>query len=1329
MPVSVLAALRAPKEFITRGASTTSKGPCGVVMHGCEGCLSRKPPPLLDQGPRRHYLVSRYLSDTAAVFRPMTSTASPGSLDENRIHVLFSKFPPYHAPSCFCYGDNPYSSRPGAFALDLMDPVTAVGLVASILQLVATAKSVIDLGRDACNVSKDQRDLFLEVQNLAPLLEDLKHRVQQPNNQSVNGLQKLEKPLGQLRETMEHINRKLGSANKVGSKALMWAVWSKKEVDADLAKIERFKAVLNAWLLLDNWDVGQQQEKNYNLTLELEIRTELGNISQNQREYQDEISKTLSSNSNMQRQDNYRILTEVRNVAQDQHNFLDSAERDKIIEWLSPLNFFARHDDIFRTRQEGTGRWFLEDSRFRNWLSSTEESIWCSGIPGAGKTVLASIVVDYLRSHLQSNHVGVAVAYLNHKESEAQSPPNILAGLWWQLASERLISPLVQQLYQKHQSRRTSPSLDEVREIFHSTVAEYSKVFVVVDALDEYPEAHRHILLNALAAIGGSVCLMLTSRPNISPKSFFPTAPVVEIRAQEEDICRYIGAQIQNSFRLSKHVKARPELSEEIEIKIAKNTDGMFLIAKLHIDSLATKSTVKAVRDALQNLPEDLEHTYDEAMDRIKAQNKEDREIARRTLIWVANTKRPLTVFELQEALAVDPNSKMLDADGLLDIEIILSVCVGLVIIDASQSRWLFPDQSPGNRIVRLVHLTIQDYLDRVRPIRFPEAQTEIIRNCLTYISYYSHDNVPKSRSQEPGLLSYASSYCLLHAAGEPELVLQDSIIQFLGDAHRYRVRQKLFGYAKVPLQWYHPTWPLAPSKLWVAALFGLQHIAKLLLESDKSISEEDKEGSLEVASQWNCSEIVRLLIKHGTNGDAQLPFIGKVLRAVSGARHTKTVQLLLENGADVNAQGGEYGTALHAASAKGCLELVQLLLEHGANPNLQRGEYGSALQEALVEAHEGVVQLLLEHGANVNAQGGYYGTALQAVSAEGEEEVVQLLLENGADVNLQGGTYGTALQAASWRGNMELVQMLLEHDADVNLQGGKYGTALQAASWRGNMKLVQMLLEHDADVGNMELVQMLLEHDTDVNVQGGTYGTALQAASWWGSIDTIQLLLEHGANINLQGGYYGTVLQAVSWLGSIDTIQLLLEHGADVNLQGGYYGTALQAVSWQGSIDTIHLLLEHGADVNLQGGYYGTTLQAASWRGSIDTIQLLLEHGADVNLQGGYYGTALQAASAKGSMEVVQFLLKHGANVNARGGKYGTAYRAAKSMGRTKVAEFLVAHGADTIWAWNRRPSLNYHPTTVREDKERTRRTDVHGEYCVSESRRGQGQNSLFMW
>ncbi|KAJ7241249.1 ankyrin repeat-containing domain protein [Mycena rebaudengoi] len=932
---------------------------------------------------------------------------------------------------------------------------------------------------------------------------------------------------------------------------------------------------------------------DYNLTLELEIRTELRNISQNQQNLQD--CKPVST---VRREWDVDKGTAVEREKIIREHEKIVKERKEIFDWDWAVVFFVK--ESFRTGYHREG------------LFGVVESL---------ELGRRSIVVDYLRTELQGNSTGVAAVYLNHKESEAQSPSNILAGLWWQLMSKRPISTVVQQLYKKHQDQHTRPSLDEVRNILTATTAEYSKLFFVVDALDEYPEANRNILLKALAAMGKSVSLMLTSQPNITPEAFFSTALVLEISAKDEDIRSYVRAQIQSGFRLSKHVRARPELHEEIETKIAENTDGMFLIAKLHIDSLATKSTVKAVRDALQNLPEDLEHTYDEAMDRIEAQNKDDREIAQRTLIWVANAKRPLTVSKLQEALAINPDSKMLDVDGLLDIEIILSVCVGLVIIDATQSRSLFLDK----------------------------AQTEITRTCLTYISY---TDIPKSlHYAEQGLLSYASYYCLLHAVGEPELLLRDHIIQFLGDAHQWQHLCR-FSISMVPLQWYHTKWPPVPSKLWVAALFGLQEIARYLLENDNSISEEEKAGSLNVALHWKCLGVIRALIKHGTNRNPLQAFVGN---------------------------------SLQLAAKEGRMGLVQLLLEHSTDPNLQGGKYGTASQAALVEGHTEVLQLLLEHGADVSVQGGRYGDLLQVASAKGHLEMVQLLLKNGADVNAQGGCDGAALQAASagrksitmldlmynlgvrvatqGRGShREIVQLLLENGADVNLWGGYYETTLQAAS----------------QYGRMEIVQSLLVYGADVNAQGGKYGTALQAASVEGHMEVVQLLLENGADVNTQGGRYGTALQATLLKGHVKVVQLLLEHGADANLRRAYYGNALQSASHRGKKEVVRLLLDHGADVNVRGGNDGTALYAASEQGHLEIIRLLLEHGANVNAREGDNGTALHAASAEGHLEIVQLLLEHGADVNVRGGRYGTAYRAAMAWGHTHVAPLLVAHGAD---------------------------------------------------
>ncbi|KAJ7889313.1 hypothetical protein B0H14DRAFT_2156280, partial [Mycena olivaceomarginata] len=111
-------------------------------------------------------------------------------------------------------------------------------------------------------------------------------------------------------------------------------------------------------------------------------------------------------------------------------------------------------------------------------------------------------------------------------------------------------------------------------------------------------------------------------------------------------------------------------------------------------------------------------------MKRIEDQDKKDKNLAYTALTWVVNAKRPLSILELQTALAIEPDSKALNEDNMVSMDIILSVCAGLVIIDKKVS------------VVRLVHYTAQKYLDDIQPQKFPNAQTQITRTLLTYLSF-----------------------------------------------------------------------------------------------------------------------------------------------------------------------------------------------------------------------------------------------------------------------------------------------------------------------------------------------------------------------------------------------------------------------------------------------------------------------------------------------------------------------------------------------------------------------------------------------------------------
>ncbi|KAJ7028119.1 ankyrin repeat domain-containing protein [Mycena alexandri] len=794
---------------------------------------------------------------------------------------------------------------------------------------------------------------------------------------------------------------------------------------------------------------------------------------------------------------------------------MDSVERKQIIEWLSPINFFLRQADISQARQGGTGGWLLADPHFQEWESGSGRTLWCHGIPGAGKTVLASMIVDHLSPKSQNGNLGVACIYLNHKEAEDHTPTRLLSSLWRQLVLGKDFGPLPKKLYQQHQEKQTPLSLDEAFEVLCSAITEFLKVYIVVDAVDEYPETQRQILLEYLAEMGPTVNLMITSRPHITPDSALPNTATLEIRANEDDVGRYVDAQIRRSPRLSKHVQSRINLREEIHSAITCTVDGMFLLAKLHIESLSTKSTVKGVREALKSLPKTLNNSYDDAMKRIGEQNEESQAIAHSTLTWVANAKRPLTVLEIQTALAVEPGTKSLDEDNILDMEIILSVCAGLVIVDEQLL------------VVRLVHYTTQEYLDSVQPQQFPDAHTQITCTLLTYLAFDKMMDFEEDANGDiPPLLGY-SQYCLAHAAGPPEGALKDLLLDFLSQGAN--PRQKWPGAWESP-PWTFSDWPRRPSALWVAAATDLREIVQFLLETVPYVPDPDCPEII-IASNYGHLQMTQLLVEHGANINVGSTHSGTPLHCASYNGHKHIVCFLIEQGADVNVQGGHFGSALLAASHSGHGNIVQLLIEHGANVNTQGGDFDSALQAASLQGHGNIVQLLIEHGANVNAQGGYYDSALQTASLKGHENIVQLLIEQGANVNVQGGHCGSALQAASSGGYENIVQLLIEHGAN-------------AASLEGHENIVQLLIEQGANV----------------NAQGGDNDSPLQAASYNGHENIVQLLIEYGANVNAQGGEYDSALQAASHEGHGKIVQLLIEQGANVNAQGGKYGSALQA-------------------------------------------------------------------------------------------------------------------------------------------------------------------------
>ena len=257
-------------------------------------------------------------------------------------------------------------------------------------------------------------------------------------------------------------------------------------------------------------------------------------------------------------------------------------EQQTILDWITPINYATQQSDFISRRQEGTGQWLLDSDTFNNWIEQSNPVLFCSGIPGAGKTICTAIVINELYARYgNDNSVGIAYVYCNFRRHQEQKTIDILASILKQFAQTLPSAPQsLKRLYQIHRSKGTRPLFEEVMQALQSVISKYSKAFIVVDALDECRDADgsRKQLLQGLfnlqAKIGASLFATSRSIPVIE-KQFEGRSTRLEIRASEYDLQRYTDENIK---RLPSFVSRSTELQAEIKTGIISAVDGMYVL-------------------------------------------------------------------------------------------------------------------------------------------------------------------------------------------------------------------------------------------------------------------------------------------------------------------------------------------------------------------------------------------------------------------------------------------------------------------------------------------------------------------------------------------------------------------------------------------------------------------------------------------------------------------------------------------------------------------------------------------------------------------------------
>ncbi len=259
---------------------------------------------------------------------------------------------------------------------------------------------------------------------------------------------------------------------------------------------------------------------------------------------------------------------------------------DKLRPWLSAPDPSINYHRALKQRQAETGLWLLEGEQYKRWRSSEASKLWLYGIPGCGKSVLSSTVVENLLQHSSNDPcIVTAYFYLDFRDAQKQDPERMLRSLLCQLLQDPVTIPKgVDPLFSSCANGQHRPSIDVLLQIMEQMVQQFTQVYIVLDALDEC--AQRPELLDVLERLAGwqphNLHLLMTSRKErdieSSLESYINTEDIVSLQREvvDKDIQRYVRQRLSNDKALSKWEKDAT-MKKEIEDALMTGACGMYI--------------------------------------------------------------------------------------------------------------------------------------------------------------------------------------------------------------------------------------------------------------------------------------------------------------------------------------------------------------------------------------------------------------------------------------------------------------------------------------------------------------------------------------------------------------------------------------------------------------------------------------------------------------------------------------------------------------------------------------------------------------------------------
>ncbi|KAJ5480659.1 hypothetical protein N7539_006553 [Penicillium diatomitis] len=901
--------------------------------------------------------------------------------------------------------------------------------------------------------------------------------------------------------------------------------------------------------------------------------------------------------------------------------------------------------DLCTHRQNGSCQWIFDEDKYDGWLFGNHRTLYCVGPAGAGKTFLASTVIENVQKVFTSAEVAV-VYFLGHDETEETSTIAFLETILAQLVSRKnQPSHTTLTLYESEPFQNGHASAKGLQDAIRAEVNRFSRVFFVIDDIECLAEADR--VLSRLQKLPDHCQFLVTTRESrIDTKD-----PCLSVHATRQDLELYVTARLEEDQGLHNVLKRYPiDLKIAIVQQVVKKSHGLFLLARFHIDLLSRCTDGSLLQRALFHLPESLNDAYGEIMTRIVSENT----YASRCLFWTLYSRRPLTVAELSFAASFEPLLQKMPKSSHHSEQDPLAEAAGLLRIDEL------------TQTIQLVHQTAKEYLGGpAARVFFPTAKKHIAETCLTLITSdevvdecYMTRGMPNGASQIP-LLNYAITHWGDHAReiSEDEQTTQVLIRAFLNKLcwRRPPIDSNYVTAVDIPKRLGLGSYFIDWSGLHVLAYFGILSKARRLIEQGVDIDENDNELGI---TPLHCA------VHRG---------------------HEQMLDLLIEHNADLDARSRDGDTALHIAASQGHRKLIKSLLNRKVNSRIANSQGATALHLAIGKCFdEAIVPLMVRSRFDLDFQNTSTGnTALHLAVEMRRPRILSFLIEKGANMNMLNREGVTPLQLACQIDNCEAISLLLERHAHLETRSSSGDTALHFAAQKGHWIAFELLLSGGADINAWNSEGNSLLHD--LAHRGAA--TSLSMASH---------LLEGGANIEACNSQGHTVLQRAALSGNKAMFFHLLDRGADVGVETAKGETLLHIIapSKKEHLDIIAAALELGLSPNAMTCSGFTPIHSVIARhleiiqvpleNVILFISLMISHGANIDAQllSHKSATALHLAIACKSPQelLVAFLIKSGAALDLKTSDGHTPVQLAVECGSRRILALLLEAGADSI-------------------------------------------------